>query len=111
MVRQQAEVEHVGVGQHDMRRLPDHPALMLRRVAVVGPGADLFPEPEVPDLPPLILGQGLEREEVERTAPAAHQDPLDHRHVVAERLPDAVPVTTTTSRLSAPRQWPWAWCV
>ena len=40
MVRQHPRMEHVRVGEHDMRAAADGPAGVLRRIAVVGKHAD-----------------------------------------------------------------------
>ena len=63
--RQDADVEHVGVREHDVRPLPDLPAPLLRRVAVVDRGADA--RHELAERARLILRECLRRIEVERT--------------------------------------------
>ena len=92
VVRQHARVQHVGVGQHDVRAPADGAARVLRRVAVVREHADLdvgrprdfLGEPI--ELRQLILREGLGREEVERPRGGIREDPVHHRDVVAQRL-------------------------
>ena len=90
VVRQDAGVQHVGIGQHQMCP-PSHRApRVLRGVAVVGVGAnrhmlfELGGEPE--QLGQLILRQRLGREEIERARRVVLQDVAEHGPVVAKCL-------------------------
>jgi hypothetical protein len=65
VVRQDADVEHVRVGQDQVRPLAHLPALLARRVAVVDRGLD----PgwlQLGQRSDLVLGECLRRIEVER---------------------------------------------
>ncbi len=61
VVRQDAGVEHVGVGQDDVAAGPDGLAGVLGRVAVVGEDADLLGQAgvDVVELGPLVLDRAL----------------------------------------------------
>ena len=67
VVGQDPGVEHVGIGQDDVAAGADGLAGVLGRVAVVGEDADLAREEldRLVELGPLVVGQGLGREEVE----------------------------------------------
>ena len=88
VVGQDAGVQHVGIGEHDVARLPDLCAPPRRGVAVVGVGADLDRESggEGAELGQLILRQGLGGEQVEGPRGGLLQDPLQDGQVVAEGL-------------------------
>ena len=66
VVGQDPDVEHVGVGQHEVRLAADRGALLARRVAVVDRRADGLAEPERVDRARLVLGQRLGGVEVQR---------------------------------------------
>ena len=93
MVRQDARMHHVGIAEHHVRLAADGAARVRRRIAVVGGDADLdvriarddLREPV--QLGELVLGEGLGREQIERTRRRVLQDRVQHRGVVAERLP------------------------
>ena len=85
VVGQDADVEHVGVGQDQVGAAPDRGALLARRVAVV----DRVPEAaggDLDELARLVLGQRLGRVEVERPRVRVAGDRVEHRHVEGERL-------------------------
>ena len=88
VVRQDAGVQHVGIGEHHVGALADGAARVLGGVAIVGEGADLaahFLHSQL-KLVELILGQRLGGEQVHGArALVAHQQ-IEHRQVVAERL-------------------------
>ena len=99
MVRQDPRVNHVGVGQHDMRAAADRATCVLRRIAVVGEDADPrlpFPLPPSPcgertvdklvQLGELILRKRLCGKQVQRACGRVAQNGAEHRRVVAERL-------------------------
>ena len=65
VVRQDPDVQHVGVREDHVRRAADLRAALGLGVAVVDRRADSG-EPEPRDAPRLILGQRLRRVEVER---------------------------------------------
>ena len=81
-------MEHVGVRDHDVRARADRLARVLRRVAVVGEGADVGPDrlDHRVQLGQLVLGQRLRREQVERPRVGVLEDAVEDRQVVAERL-------------------------
>ncbi len=81
-------VEHVRVGQDDVALGPDGPPGVLRRVPVVGEDADLGGEElgDLVELGPLVLGQGLGREEVDGPARGVADDGVEDGEVVAKRL-------------------------
>ena len=93
VVRQHARVQHVGIGQDDVRAPADGAARVLRRVAVVGEHADLdvrrardlLRQPV--EFGELVLRQGLRRKQVQGPRGGIGQDPVHHGDVVAERLP------------------------
>ena len=85
VVGQDADVEHVGVGQDQVRAAADRRALLARRVAVV----DRVPQAARSDLGQLarlVLGERLGRIEVDRAGGVVAGDRVEHRHVEGERL-------------------------
>jgi hypothetical protein len=92
MVRQYPRVQHVGVGERDVRPRADGLAGIRRRVAVVGVHADRLAarlgdeRGELVQLGHLVLRQGLGREEIQRARRRILEDRIQHRQVVAERL-------------------------
>ena len=104
VVRQDALVEHVGVRDHDVRPRADRLARVLRRVPVVGEGADLGADrlDRGVQLGQLVLGQRLRREEVERPRVRVLQDAVEDRAGCSRAsCRRRSGVTTTTSRPSA----------
>ena len=91
-VGEDAEVEHVGVGDQNPRRsAADRRALRRRRVAVVDrAGQPSASRPaacaSVSELAALILAQRLEREEEERPPGSAGERLLQHRQLKDQRL-------------------------
>ncbi len=83
MVRQNADVEHVGVGENDIRPLPDLPATFARCVAVVDRRADVRCV-QLGQCARLILGQRLCRIEIERPALGLAGDSVEDRKVEAK---------------------------
>jgi hypothetical protein len=84
---QDAGVQHVRVGQDEVRPGPDRPPRVLGRVAVVGEHAQLGEAAgQLLQLGQLVLGQRLGGEEVEHPGLGLGQQRLEHRQVVAERL-------------------------
>ncbi len=88
VVRQDALVQHVGVGDHDVRARADRLARVLRRVPVVGERADVRPDrlDHRVELGQLVLGQRLRGKEVERPRVGVLEDAVEDGKVVAEGL-------------------------
>ncbi len=88
MVRQDAAVQHVGIGQHDVGALADGAAGILRRVAIVGERADLGAHRVHRRLEfvQLILGQRLGGKQVKGAGVGIFNQALENRQVVAKRL-------------------------
>ena len=80
-----AAVEHVRVGQHQVGAAPDHRAVGGRGVAVVGRRPDPG-QGEGADGAELVAGQGLGGGEVQRGAVALAEQGVEHRELVAEAL-------------------------
>ncbi len=86
VVRQQAGVEHLRVGEHDVGLLADPGALLGRGVAVVGPGHHLR-EVERGERPQLVVGQRLGGEQDQpRARPDRLGDGLADGQLVAAGL-------------------------
>ena len=87
VVRQDARVQHVGVGQHEVGARAHRAPRVLRRVAVVGEhphvGQGLG---ELVQLRELVLGERLGRKQVEDARLGLLDQGLQHGQVVAERL-------------------------
>ena len=92
MVRQHAGMQHVGIGEGDVRPRANGSARVGRRVAIVGVHADVVGAlgadqgRERVQLGHLILRERLGRKEVQRPRGRILQDGVEHRQVVAERL-------------------------
>ncbi len=86
VVGQDADVEHVGVGEHDVGFAADLGARLLGRIAVIDRGPDTLRQPEAGQRPRLILGQRLGRIEVERSRSRLAAEHLDRGQVEAHRL-------------------------
>jgi hypothetical protein len=80
-----AAVEHVRVGQHQVGAAPDHRAVGGRGVAVVGRRPDPG-QGEGTDGAELVAGQGLGGGEVQRAAVALAEQGVEQRELVAEAL-------------------------
>ena len=85
---QNAAVEHIGIGDHHMARLPDGPPGRRRGVAVVGEGFDIHAQQlnDLVELAHLIGGQGLGGEKIESTGVGVLQYGREHRQIVAHGL-------------------------
>ena len=85
VVGQDPEVQHVGVGEDDVRPPPDLRPLLARRVAVVDrrPGAL---DAERVQRARLVLRQRLRRVEVERAGARVAAQRVERRQLEAERL-------------------------
>jgi hypothetical protein len=95
VMRQDAAMQHVGVGGDRMRPCPRGTALGRRRVAVVGghtdPGRGRGVDPgqqarELPHRFHLIASERLGGEQQQRSRPGISQHRLHERHLEAERL-------------------------
>jgi hypothetical protein len=86
VVGQDPRVEHVGVGQDEVRPAADRGALLARRVAVVDRRAHGLAEPERVDRPRLVLGERLRGVQVERARLAVAAQHVQRRQVEAQRL-------------------------
>ncbi len=84
VLREDPDVQHVGVGQEDPRLPPQPAALLRRRIPIVGARRD--PEPELVHRVDLILGQGLRRVEEQRPGVRIGEQRLGHGQQVAQRL-------------------------
>jgi hypothetical protein len=80
-----AAVEHVRVGQHQVGAAPDHRPVGGRGVAVVGRRPDPG-QGEGADGAQLVAGQGLGGGEVQGGAVAVAEQGVEHRELVAEAL-------------------------
>ena len=85
MVRQHAHVEHVRVGEDQVRPLAHLPAALGRRVTVVDRGAELR-QAEGAERSELILRQGLRRIEVERALLRLPRERVQHGQIEREGL-------------------------
>jgi hypothetical protein len=85
VVRQDAEVEHVRVGQDQVRPLADLPALLARGVAVVDGRANLR-DLQLGKGPRLVLRERLGRVEVERARLRRARERVEDGEVEGERL-------------------------
>ena len=85
VVRQQADMEHVGIREDHVRPAADLPPALGRRVAVVDRRADVRRMQRC-QRPGLILRQRLGRVEVERTLLRFARQGVEHREIEAERL-------------------------
>ena len=85
VVGQDPDVEHVGVGEDQVRAAADLRPVVARRVAVVDRVAKRA-EAELRELASLVLRQRLGRVEVERSAAVVARELVEHREVEAKRL-------------------------
>ena len=86
VVGEQGHVEHVRVGEHQVRAAADRRPVVARRVAVVDRVAELG-QRELGHLARLILRQRLGRVDVERPGLRVGGDRVEHRKVERQRLP------------------------
>ena len=77
MVGQDAHMEHVGVGQHDVGIAADVRARLARGVAVVDRGANALGQPEARQRARLVLGERLGGVEVERAGARVAAEDVD----------------------------------
>ena len=91
VVGQDPDVEHVGVGEDEVRALADGGALATRRVAVVDRRPDQLVEAEAVERASLVLGQRLGWIDVERPGGAVAGEGLQRGELEAERLPGRRP--------------------
>ncbi len=85
VIREDRQVEHVGVREHEVRVLADQRPLGLRRVAVVGRRADLR-ELQGADRAELVARERLRREQIEGRRSRHRHRGLGEGDVVHERL-------------------------
>ncbi len=85
VVGQDADVQHVRVGEDEVAAAADRGALFARRVAVVDRLAQAG-RAQRAQLARLVLGQRLGRIEVEGAALGVAGDPVEHRQVEGEAL-------------------------
>ncbi len=83
--RQDADVEHVGIREHEVRPLPDLPAPLGRCVTVVDRGAHAR-HGERAERTRLVLRERLRRIEIERAVLRLARERVEHREVEGERL-------------------------
>ena len=86
VVREHAHVEHVRVGEDQVRPLAHLPAPVGGGVAVVDRGPQLG-QAERPERPQLVLRERLRRVEVERPLLRLARERVQHGQVEGERLP------------------------
>ena len=88
VMRQDALVQHVGVGDHDVAAAADGPAGGLGRVAIEGVDLDVHAEfaHHLVGLVHLVLAQRLGGEQVERPGLGVLQQRIEDRQVVAQGL-------------------------
>ena len=86
VVREDAGVEHVGIGEDEVAFFTDGFAGVAGRVAIVGEDAEAIVEAgiEVVEFGELILRQGFGGEEVEGAGVGVFEDGVDDREVVAK---------------------------
>ena len=82
---QDADVQHVGVGEQDRRRAPQQRPLVLRRVAVVDGGCHAG-QAEAVELARLVLGERLGGEEEQGARLGVGGERLEDGELVAEAL-------------------------
>ena len=88
VVRQDARVQHVGIGDHQIAAGADGLARVLRRVAVVGEGAHFVAELFGPaiELHELVLRKGLGGEKIKGARFGVLDQLAQDRQVVAQRF-------------------------
>ena len=85
VARQHADMEHVGVRQHEIRPAANLRPPFLRRVAVVDRGAHAWNR-QLAEAARLVLRERLRRIEVERAALRVGGERVEYRQVERERL-------------------------
>ena len=86
VVREDPDVEHVGVREDEVRPPADGGALVAGRVAVVDRGPHPLAQPELGDRAGLVLRQRLRRVEVDRARLRVAAEHVERRQVEAQRL-------------------------
>ncbi len=86
VVGEDADVEHVGVGEHDVRPPADVRARLARGVAVVDRRAHAPGQAEGRERARLVLGERLRRVEVQRAGFRVAAEHVERRQVEAQRL-------------------------
>ncbi len=87
VVRQDAGVEHVGIGEHEVGPRAHGAAGVLRSIAVVRVHAHVGQGlRKLRQLGELVLGEGLRGEQIQHTGLRLLDECLEHGQVVAERL-------------------------
>ena len=85
VVREDPEVQHVGVGEDDVAVAADRRALLARRVAVVDREPGVL-DVEAVERARLVLGERLRRVEVERAGAGVAAEDVEGGELEAERL-------------------------
>ncbi len=85
VVREDAHVQHLGVGQHDVGVRADPRPFVGRRVAVVGRGDEVGHQP-LAEAAELVLRERLGGEHEQRGVATAGDDRVDDRKLVTQRL-------------------------
>ncbi len=86
VVGEDADVQHVGVGEHHVRLAADVRARLAWGVAVVDRGPHALGQPERVQRARLVLGQRLGRVQVQRTRARVAAEHVQRRQVEAQRL-------------------------
>ena len=86
VVREDPDVEHVGVREDEVRPPADGGALVAGRVAVVDRGTHPLAQPELGDRAGLVLRQRLRGVEVDRARLRVAAEHVERRQVEAQRL-------------------------
>jgi hypothetical protein len=104
VVRQHPDMEHVRVGEDQVRPLADLPALLGRGVTVVDGGLDSG-RLELGERSDLILRERLRRVEIQRSLLGIAREPVQHGQVEGQRLAGGSP-RRDDQVLAAPRRFP-----
>ena len=88
VVRQHSGVQHIGIGQHDAGSAANGSACVLRRVAVIGKGANIAARrPDQPmEFGELIFGQGLGGKQIKGASVGIFEKLVEDGQIVAKRL-------------------------
>ncbi len=88
VMRENAGVQHVGIGENDLAFFADSFAGIGGRVAIVGENAEAIVETliQIVEFGKLVLCKGFGGEQVERAGVGIFQDGVQDRQVVAERF-------------------------
>jgi hypothetical protein len=99
VVGEDADVEHVGVGEHDVGVAAEESARLARGVAVVDRRTDSLAQAEGGERARLILSQGLGRIQVESAGAGIAAEDVERRQVEAHRLAGCGPRRDDRGRL------------